>query len=287
MNQDTNLFDVPQSVANLSIYKSYMMSPYLSIKHTSYFQVYEELFSKYRNQPITFVEIGVLNGGSLFMWRDFLGPEARIIGVDLNPQAKRWEVDGFEIFIGNQTDSGFWKEFFNFIGQVDVVLDDGGHLYEQQIITSHCCIPNIRDGGVLVVEDTHTSYFKEFGFPMPHTFINWVKRLVDNLNSRFPSVKNSNLTYKNSVYSISIFESIVAFHIDKNKCFSSSSTSNRGQNISAEDYRHKDKLSVQGGFLGSSIYQISIKIPVLKKIVRYFGLIWMRHAENKKLKKYF
>lgn len=38
-----------------------------------------------------FVEIGVLDGGSLFMWRDYLGKDAEIIGIDLNPDAKRWE----------------------------------------------------------------------------------------------------------------------------------------------------------------------------------------------------
>ena len=36
------------------------------------------------------------------MWRDYFGKDARIIGIDLNPEAKKWEKHGFEIFIGNQ-----------------------------------------------------------------------------------------------------------------------------------------------------------------------------------------
>ena len=92
------------SLDSLDIYKSYLASPYLSLKHSAYFQVYEELLGKYRNQNITFVEVGVLNGGSLFMWRHFFGPKARIIGIDFNPLAKRWEDDGFEIHIGSQSD---------------------------------------------------------------------------------------------------------------------------------------------------------------------------------------
>ncbi len=55
-------------MSELESYKSYMASKYLSIKHSSYFHVYDEVFGKYRGRPITFVEIGVLNGGSLFMW---------------------------------------------------------------------------------------------------------------------------------------------------------------------------------------------------------------------------
>ena len=70
-------------------YKAFIKSPYKSIKHSSYFEVYDELFSKYRNKEITFVEIGVLNGGSLFMWRNFFGSRAKIIGIDLNPVAKK------------------------------------------------------------------------------------------------------------------------------------------------------------------------------------------------------
>ena len=81
-----------------------MASPYRSIKHESYFEVYDFLLEEYIGRDITFVEIGVLDGGSLFMWRDFFGEKARIIGVEINESAKVWEDYGFEIFIGSQSD---------------------------------------------------------------------------------------------------------------------------------------------------------------------------------------
>jgi len=139
-------------------FEAYSNSPYSSIKHSSYFHVYDRYFSRFIGQEIIFVEIGVLNGGSLFMWREFFGKHARIIGIELNPEAKKWEKDGFEIYIGSQSDPNFWKAFFSEVGQVDVVLDDGGHTFEQQIVTAECCIPNIKSGGLLVTEDVHTSY---------------------------------------------------------------------------------------------------------------------------------
>ena len=107
-------------------YQSYKKSPYRCVKLTTYFDVYDDLFAQYRGKEITFVEIGVLFGGSLFMWRDFFGPKARIIGVDLNPNAKKWEEEGFEIYIGSQSDENFWNRFVEEITSVDVVLDDGG-----------------------------------------------------------------------------------------------------------------------------------------------------------------
>jgi hypothetical protein len=97
------------------------------------------------------------------MWREFLGSDARIIGIDLNPNAMNLTNDGFEIYIGNQANPSFWKELFAYIGPVDVVLDDGGHTYEQQVITAHECIPNINDGGMLIIEDTHTNHFQDYG----------------------------------------------------------------------------------------------------------------------------
>lgn len=223
---------------HLDVYKSYKKSPYSSTKHSSYFQVYGELLEPYRNRKITFVEIGILNGGSLFMWRDYFGPDARIIGIELNPLAKKWEKDGFEIYIGSQSDPDFWRKFFEAVGPVDIVLDDGGHTFEQQIVTTHCCIPHIRDDGLMIVEDTHTSYFKDWGYPSPYTFVEWAKKLADNINCRFPSVKVSSLPYKNSIFSVTIFESIVSFKIDRSKCFESFPTSNGGISSDAQDYRH-------------------------------------------------
>ena len=51
-----------------SSYKSFIKSKYLSLKYKNYFYIYDKLFHKYKNKNITFVEIGVFSGGSLFMW---------------------------------------------------------------------------------------------------------------------------------------------------------------------------------------------------------------------------
>jgi len=231
-------------IANLAIFKSYQQSPYLSLKHSAYFQVYEELLSQYRGKSITFVEVGVLNGGSLFMWRNFFGPQARIIGIDFNPLAKRWEQDGFEIHIGSQSSPNFWKTFFSQVGPVDVLLDDGGHTNEQQIVTTHEAIPFIKDGGLLLVEDVHAIYFKDFGNPSKYSFINYAKQFVDVVNSRFPGVQPvPQDLFKKAVYSVHFYDSIVGLSIDRTKCFASSWTSNEGQTFEAEDYRHHDSAA--------------------------------------------
>ena len=84
---------------NKSTFQAFSSSPYFSIKHTNYFDIYDKLLSKYIGKEITFVEVGILDGGSLFMWRDFFGKNARIIGVELNPEAIKWREHGFSIYI--------------------------------------------------------------------------------------------------------------------------------------------------------------------------------------------
>jgi len=113
----------------------FFSSPKLSIKNDSYFDTYESIFNSYVGKPITFMEIGVFKGGSLHMWKEYFGDAARIIGVDLNPIALELEKDGFEIYIGNQESADFWLDLKSKVGDVDIILDDGGHKNGQQIAT--------------------------------------------------------------------------------------------------------------------------------------------------------
>ena len=178
-------------------YKSFKKSKYFAIKHKNYFNIYDKLFNEYRNKNITFVEIGVFSGGSLFMWRDFFGKKAKIIGIDLNPDVKKFEKYGFKIFIGDQSKESFWKKFFSKIGKVDIVLDDGGHTNYQQIITTNCCVPNIKNNGILVVEDVHASFIKKKWYnPSKYSYINYCKKLIEDINTRFSWNKRTQLLFK-------------------------------------------------------------------------------------------
>ena len=134
-----------------------------SIKWKKYFSIYEKLFYKYKNKKITFVEVGILDGGSLQIWKKYFGKHSRIIGIDNNPECKKFQNDDYEIFIGSQSNPDFWKKFYKDVGKVDIILDDGGHTNDQQIISLINSIQNINDGGLHVVEDVHSSYQNNMG----------------------------------------------------------------------------------------------------------------------------
>jgi hypothetical protein len=175
---------------NLRLIDLFNSSKNRSIKWKKYFPIYEKLFEKYRNEKITFVEIGVLDGGSLEIWKKYFGTKSRIIGIDNNPQCKKFENKDHEIYIGSQSDPLFWNNFYKKIGNVDIILDDGGHNNDQQIITLVESIKNINDGGLHVVEDVHSSYQKHYGNPYKYSFINFAKKTIDDINATFPNIKN-------------------------------------------------------------------------------------------------
>jgi len=229
----------------MNLKDAFYNSAFLSLKHDSYFPVYERILEKYKNRKITLVEIGVLNGGSLFMWRDFLGPKARIIGIDLNPSAKKWEEFGFEIYIGDQGEEAFWDETMPKIGAVDVVIDDGGHTNRQQIVSVVKATPWVNDGGLIVVEDTHASYMEEFGNPSRFSFVSFTKHLMDRINARYGGTSRAPKPSLNRIYSVEICESMVVLRIDKRLCTASELLQNRGASDNALDYRYEDNILVK------------------------------------------
>lgn len=259
----------------------YEATPYLSIKHSSYFHVYEALFSRYVGQTFTFVEIGVLNGGSLTMWRRFFGPNARIVGIDMNPAALRWREAGFEIYIGDQADPAFWAQTASELGAIDVLLDDGGHTNLQQITTVGQALSIVRDGGLVVVEDTHTSYFTQFGNPSVHSFVSYAKRLVDHVNSRHPGVAKQVPDWSGVIASIRFYESIVVFEIDRRLCFTPKLTSNQGASVDARDFRYETGWAAKLSAWQARLVPPLAKLPLLWRVKllfpRLFGLLgWLQ-----------
>jgi hypothetical protein len=250
----------------LNLFKN---SENFSTKHIKYFDAYERLLEKFRGKDVTFVEIGVLNGGSLDVWKEYFSKKSRIIGIDLNPQCKKFQKDNIEIYIGSQSDQDFWKYFFDKVGPVDIIIDDGGHTNIQQIMTAINCIPNINNNGMLIVEDVHASYMKEFNNPSKYSFINFAKKKVDDINSFFPGLKKMKFSLNKYIYSIEFFESIVVFKIDKTKCLDNFIIKNKGLHHNIKDLRYFNKF-----------------IPFLFLRFKFIRFFFEKFNENK-IKKYF
>lgn len=288
------------------LYNFFKNSKLHSSKGNIFFDTYEELFSKYRNKEITFVEIGVKWGGSLFMWRDYFGEKAKIIGIDLYPETIKLEKHGFKIYIGDQSSPKFWNKFFSEVGKVDIILDDGGHTNENQILTTYNTIKHIKDGGLLVVEDTHCSYSNKFFNPSKYSFINYSKFLIDDLNGRVSEKYKAKLdgvhkkkSLKNSIYSIKFFNNFVAFFIDRNKCIEFKEEMNRDLNEEKSEIIKNDFINPRwksevytDGLVNKLLLFLSkkfnfLKNEIVKTLVSKTKIFFIKKTINKKLKEYF
>ena len=229
----------------MSSFEAFRKAAYRSIKQDSYFAAYDKVLAKYVGKAPVIVDVGILSGGSLFMWRDFLGPEARIIGVELNPAATKWREHGFEIFIGDQSSGGFWNTFFEQVGPIDILIDDGGHTNYQQLKTLHEAIPHVRDGGIVLIEDTHASYMKNFGNPSKYSFMNFCAEAVHKINDRYFYKGTANLV-RDCVQSMEIFEGISVFNINRPFCRKSTLIDNGGVDDNAVDMRLEDSFLPKG-----------------------------------------
>jgi hypothetical protein len=146
-------------------------------KWSHYFDVYHRHFAKFVGTPVRILEIGVYSGGSLEMWREYFGAECTVYGVDIEPSCAQYARDGVEIFIGDQADPNFWARFRSRVPELDIVVDDGGHETEQQVVSLEALLPHLRPGGVYLCEDVT-------GFANP--FHAYSAGLAENLHERTP-----------------------------------------------------------------------------------------------------
>jgi hypothetical protein len=177
---------MPEDKSNNELSRYFFNNPgrYMR-KWGHYFSVYERHFSPFRGRPLQILEVGCFQGGSLQMWRQYFGPQAQIHGVDIDVRCKQFEEPGTRIHIGDQGDPAFLQELTAALPPLDIVIDDGGHFMHQQILTLEYLFPKLKEGGVYVCEDLHTSYWESHGggYRKPNTFIETAKGLVDRLNA--------------------------------------------------------------------------------------------------------
>ncbi len=153
-------------------------------KWLHYFGVYERHFAPFRRTDVRLLEIGISHGGSLQMWRSYLGRRATIVGVDIEPRVASLAEHGIDVHVGSQSDPEFLAGLIDRYGGFDIIIDDGSHWYRDQSVSLDVLWPALAEGGVYLVEDVHTSYLATYegGRGVPDTFIGAVKERIDDLH---------------------------------------------------------------------------------------------------------
>lgn len=198
---------------NNDLYKFYVNGKHNEMeKWFHYFDIYDTYFHRYRGKKITICEIGVFKGGSLKMWKNYFGPDVTVIGIDINPNCRQYEENGIIVEIGSQEDKQFWKYIKDKYPQIDILIDDGGHTMEQQILTFEEMFAHISSPGIYMCEDTHTSYWEKYdgGYLNRNTFIEYSKDIIDNINAWHSETEELNVNYyTNWIKGMHFYDSMV------------------------------------------------------------------------------
>jgi hypothetical protein len=129
-----------------------------------YLDVYDPILVPWLDKEIKVLELGVYQGRSLELWRDYF-PRATIVGIDLELP------DGFvpggriKLFRGSQADTRFLSEVAAKTAPngFDIIIDDASHIGElTKTAFWHLFNNHLKRGGLYAIEDWGTGYLDDF-----------------------------------------------------------------------------------------------------------------------------
>jgi len=192
----------------------------------NYTEIYSQYFAELKDQPITFLEIGIQRGYSVKLWEDYF-PNANLHFIDISADLLEYRSKRSPYYFLDQGNKAALQALADEIGKFDVVLDDGGHWMHQQIASFQALFPYVKSGGLYIVEDLHTSYWWFYGGhgspenprKGPGTAVEFLKDLVDDLNftgarsecadhNKFSPGLGSLTEYQKDIYSIHFYGSV-------------------------------------------------------------------------------
>jgi hypothetical protein len=129
-----------------------------------YTRFYHDLFKGKQDKIKKVLEIGIgdiqimkyegyVTGASVFMWRDYF-PNAEIYACDIR---RAQLIEGEKRIHTYEVDQSQSSQLFYLIDQIgkefDLILDDGSHITDHQIISARALIPFVKKGGYYIIED--------------------------------------------------------------------------------------------------------------------------------------
>lgn len=169
------LFSTPDLCELANRYQSDKGDQYPDKHH--YTRHYQKLFDGLWDRPIHILEIGLnrydrQDCASLLMWLDAF-PNGQVDGIDIRPQT--FTNPRASIWIGSQSDPVFLNRYTASLQDpLDIVIDDGSHLPLDQQTSLLYLFPNLKPGGLYIIEDLKTQ-----PWPSPIGVVNtgkWLKR---------------------------------------------------------------------------------------------------------------
>jgi hypothetical protein len=202
----------------------------------NYTKIYSFYFSKIKEKKLKFLEIGIDKGNSVQLWENYF-PNADLHFIDITLSEALYFPQRSHYHIANQENPSELLDVVKKTGKdgFDIIIDDGGHTMKQQITSFLTLFPYLKSGGIYVIEDLHTSYWKKWpgasssygghgSIEKPRagtgTTIQFLKDLIDEIN--YPAARTTRANYLSGLpkNEINIYrESILGIHFYESLCF--------------------------------------------------------------------
>lgn len=112
-----------------------------------------------RDEKFNLLEIGIFDGGSLRMWKEYFY-NATIYGIDIDSR-KIFQEDRIITFWGDATLEGFLNSLN--LPDLSVIIDDGSHQANDIVKTYNLLWKKLNKGGFYVIEDLAVQWTYPYG----------------------------------------------------------------------------------------------------------------------------
>jgi predicted O-methyltransferase YrrM len=128
---------------------------------------YEGLFKNKKNEPLKIAELGILDGASLLMWKEYF-VNAQIYGFEydnnlINKFKQKFNNDRVTLSNIDVTNKySIVKAFSELNILYDIIIEDTTHQFEDQIKVIENTYQYLKPGGILIIEDIFKSYNEDY-----------------------------------------------------------------------------------------------------------------------------
>lgn len=180
---------------NLSNYKTDKIE-------AGYLKKYDQVFSELWSEKIRLLELGIRDGGSLMLWKDYF-PSGEIAGIDISLPPDFKPAGNIRIFEGSQVDEKFLDRVALDVAPdgFDIIIDDASHIGEMTEKAFWYLFDNhLKNGGIYVIEDWGTGYWSDWpdgkSYKKQRSYMSLLRlKLISRINAL------RHLPYKRPIYS--------------------------------------------------------------------------------------
>ena len=163
---------------------------------------YDGLFKNKKDENLKIAELGILDGGSLLMWKDYF-INSEIYGFEYNDMLIKKFKQNFNnnrITLSNidvRNKDSIIKSFSELNILYDIIIEDTTHQFEDQIRIIENIYQYLKPGGILIIENIFKSYnennYIDRLMPILEQFQDWYFVELDHINKNSTGWNNDKL----------------------------------------------------------------------------------------------